>query len=340
MNTSATETAAGLQHVTILGYEKALGTSLTIPMEMLNAADLISKIHGGGQPRIELQLASLDGSNIPLTSGLELVCRTALHQITHSDLIILPALWGNPRGIIRSHAAILPWLREQAANNIPICAVGTGSYFLAEAGLLDNKIATTHWYYFDQFAKLYPAVELHRERFVTRAGNLYCTGSVNAVRDVMLHFIEEYYDEEIANQVSRHFTHELKSSHTASFLKTPRQNLHDDEDIIEIQEWMIKNFSSDIDFRALSSRFGFSQRTLNRRFRQASGKSPLQYLQELRIDKAKELLRTSNYSIAEVAFTVGYHDSAYFTKLFRQSVSLTPREYRLLVRKKIFKVDI
>jgi transcriptional regulator GlxA family with amidase domain len=328
-----------MQHVTIVGFRKVLGTSITIPMEMLHAADLIGRIQGRPQ-KLQMQLVSPDGANIVLTAGLELVCRTPLRAVVQTDLIIVPALWGNPAGVVSHYPELLGWLQQQHERGTAICAVGTGSFFLAEAGLLRNKLATTHWYYFEHFARLYPDVLLQRERFITRAGNLYCAGSVNSVRDVMLHFIEEHYSAETANQVSRHFTHEVKRSYTSNFLKHAPQNYHDDESIVEIQDWMHNQFHTPLTLETIAARFGMSVRSLNRRFRQATGRSPMQYLQQIRMDNAKELLRRTNLSVAEVAFACGYADNSYFSAQFRRSISLSPRAYRDLVRKKLFQVNL
>src|SRR5688572_13683358 len=100
-----------MQHVTVIGFKKVLGTSLTIPMEMLNAADLINRIDRRHNRKLQLQLVHPSGGNIPLTAGLELVCRDTLADVQHTDLIILPALWGNPKGIARQYPQLLDWLR-------------------------------------------------------------------------------------------------------------------------------------------------------------------------------------------------------------------------------------
>lgn len=332
-------------NVTVVGYRKVLGTSITIPIEMLNAAELISRIGrphrspDGNKDSLSMQLVSMDGGNIKLNAGLELVCKTSLSEIEDTDMVILPAIWGNPLGVVRQTPILTRWLEALQGSDVIICAAGTGSYFPAEAGLLNNKVATTHWYYFDQFRETYPEVLLQRDRFITKAGNIYCAGSVNSVRDVMLHFIEEYYSPYVADQVSRHFTHEIKRSYTSSFLKNSPQNTHDDESIIEIQEWLHSCYNEEITLESLAEKFDFSTRSLNRRFKQATGKSPMQYLQQIRMENAQELLKTSNLSIAEVAFSVGYPDNSYFSALFRKSISLTPKEYRNLVRKKMFEVN-
>ena len=319
-----------MQHVTVLGFKKVLGTSITIPMEMLHAADLIMRIDRKGYKKLVMHIASPDGKNIHLTAGLELVCRRKLQSIESTDLVIIPALWGNPKGVVKQHPEIVQWLQLQNSKGTLICAVGTGSFFLAEGGLLENKVATTHWYYFDQFASLYPNTLLQRDRFITKAGNLYCAGS---------YFIEVFYNPEVAHQVSRHFTHEIKRSYSPSFLKHSPQNFHDDESIIEIQEWMQTRYNTSISLEHIAENFDISVRSLNRHFKKATGKTPMQYLQQVRIDNAKELLKTSNLSISEVAFSVGYPDSSYFSALFRKTISLSPKQYRLLVRKKLFNVD-
>ncbi len=309
-------------------------------MEMLNAADLIARIHHPKTPNLELQVANLDQGDIQLNAGLQVRCNQSFNTLPRADLLILPAMWGNPSGVVKKYPEFLSWLRQTVSQDCIICAVGTGSYFLAEAGLLDGLVATTHWYYFEHFEKKYPRVQLKRERFITKSGNIYCTGSVNSVRDVMLHIIQQHYDEKIANLVSSHFTHELKLSYTMTFLSTPGHNFHDDELIISLQENMHRNFNKDLDMKELGESFDLSQRTLNRRFKNATSLSPLQYLQQIRIDKAKELLKTTNLNIAEVGSQVGYSDNAYFSALFKRQVSLSPGEYRRLVRKKIFKLDI
>lgn len=328
-----------LRHVTIIGFRKVLGTSITIPMEMLNAADLIRRINGSSDQRLHMQLATLDGGDLPMTAGLVLRCDCRLDSISETDLIIVPALWGSPKGVVKQSTPVIEFLRRQHEAGTPICAVGTGSFFLAEAGLLDDRVATTHWHYFNQFEALYPKVHLQRERFITRAGNLYCAGSVNSVRDVMLFFIEENYSADTAHQISRHFTHEIKRSYTAASLRHSPQEQHDDEAVINIQEWLHTRFHTHVTLATLAEHTGMSVRSLNRHFRRATGYTPMQYLQQIRIDNAKELLRETNLSISEVAASVGYNDCSYFTALFRKAISVTPREYRRLVRKKLFTLE-
>ncbi|PCJ25601.1 MAG: AraC family transcriptional regulator [SAR86 cluster bacterium] len=326
-----------MKHVTIIAVPKALGSTVTIPLEMLSAANDIAKARRQLNKLVSIELASGSSSkDIVLSGGLSIQCNSNLWDITASDLIFVPGVWGNPRSSVKKLTTMRDWLKTQYLNGSTICSTVTGSYFLAEAGLLDGKAATTHWRFFDEFQQQYPKVKLQRKRFITSANKLFCTGSVNAVRDVMLYFVEQLYGESIADEISRQFTHELKRSFESLLLHKDQKRTHHDEEIIKVQEWLYDHFQEPIQIGKLAGEFQLSVRSLNRRFKLATNTTPLQYLQELRIDHAKELLKQSNLVISEIADLVGYQDVSYFTGLFKNINSVTPNEYRSLVRNKLF----
>ena len=231
---------------------------------------------------------------------------------------------------------MLNWLKQEYQNGALICAVGTGCCFLAEAGLLDGKAATTHWHYFDQFHKDYPLAQLKRQYFITQAGNLYCAASVNSLADLTVHFIQRLFNKEIANHVERHFSHEIRRAYEASGFFEQEHSHHPDEEITQIQIWLQDNYYREIIMSQLGEKFSMSTRTLNRRFKTAVGVSPLYFLQEIRVNIAKDLLKTSNLSINEIADKVGYQDTSFFTTLFKKHLATTPISYRTTVRAKLF----
>ncbi len=329
-----------MKHVCILAIEHGLASSMTIPLEMMGAADIIQRLRSPQARTLQLTIASHDGQALRMTGGIEIHPAEAVTSLPRCDLIFVPALWGNPNAIVRRYPVITRWLASQYAAGATLCAVGTGSYFLAHAGVLDGKSATTHWYYFDNFQQRYPLVKLERKRFITHADRLYCTGSVNAVRDVTMHLVEALLGAEIADEVARHFTHELKRSYESLLLASEQKNTHHDELIIKIQEWLQGHYQEAISLQALAARFELGVRSFNRRFRNAVKQSPLQYLQEVRLEQAKSLLKLSNLTIAEIAFAVGYQDASHFTSLFKRMNAVTPNEYRRLVRTKLFNVEV
>lgn len=326
-----------MRHISILAVPQALASSIAIPLEMISAADTIHRLRvRQAQSGFHLQIVAETAAPMAMTGGLLLTPNATLSDATVTELIFVPALWGNPRAAVRRHPETVAWLAGQYAAGATICSVGSGSYFLAEAGLLDGRSATTHWRYFDEFQSRYPAIKLQRKRFITHQDRLYCTGSVNAVRDVMLHFVEQLFSSSTADEVARHFTHELKRSYESLLLAVDQQDSHHDELIIKVQEWLKKHYHQDINMGEVAERFGLNTRSFNRRFRHAANKTPVEYLQEIRIDHARQLLKHSNLSISEIAFAVGYQDVSYFTGLFRRLHEVTPNAYRRLVRSKVF----
>jgi len=326
-----------MKHVTIIAVPQALGSTLTLPLEMLSAANDIALARKEADNRVDIALVSATTEKtVRLSGGLHIQCNQTLSSINETDLIFVPGVWGNPRAIVNKLPDMQKWLQHQHDKGSTICSTVTGSYFLAQAGLLDGRVATTHWRFFDEFQQHYPEVKLQPKRFITCADNLYCTGSVNAIRDIMLHFVEQLFGESIASEISRHFTHEIKRSYESLLLNQDQKKSHHDEEIIKVQEWLDENFQKPTTVSSLAHQFQMSVRSLNRRFKLATNTTPLAYLQETRIEHAKELLKQSNLTISEVADMVGYQDTSYFASLFKRLNAITPNEYRNLVRNKLF----
>ncbi|MDQ2077297.1 helix-turn-helix domain-containing protein [Marinimicrobium sp. ABcell2] len=328
--------------ITFLLSDNMLATSATLPMEMLLTAESAGGIvnrKSAHKTRIELRTAGIEGAPVNTRAGLTWTPELTLEETESSDIVYIPGLWRNPRPVVRRHPEVLHWLRKQHENGALISAVGTGVCYLAEAGLLDGKAATTHWHYFDQFHKDYPLVQLKRQYFITQAGNLYCAASVNSLADLTVHFIQRLYDKTIASHVERHFSHEIRRSYESTGYFEQARSRHPDEDIIQVQIWLQDNYPRDVVLSQVAERFGLSVRTLNRRFKAATGQTPIQYLQETRITNARGLLKTSNLSINEIADKVGYQDTGYFNALFKKLLATTPAEYRATVRAKLFSAE-
>ena len=325
--------------ISFVALERALASSITIPLEMLYAAKTISQVTNGPNANVELSVVGLTAGPVPMAGSLSITPSTTIAKVEQSELIFVPGLWGSPIKTLKKSQPLLEWLHHRHTGGSVLCSLVTGSYFLAEAGLLDDRDATTHWYYFDDFESRYPRVRLDRKRFITLDNNLYCTGSVNAARDVTLHLVEEIFGNPVASEIAKHFTHEIKRSYESMLLSYQQQDTHHDELIIKIQEWLQEHYQEPVQIETLAAEFKISVRSLNRRFKAATRVTPLQYLQEMRIDQAKQLLKRSNLTIADIAFAVGYQDASHFGSLFRKFAGVAPKEYRSLVRSKVFKVE-
>ncbi len=318
-------------------YPGALATSITLPMEILQAASQMAAAEKhSAQAQVRFILTAPSINAIKLASGISLKPELTLEELPPLDLLLLPAIWRNPQPTVNAAKDWLGSLRGLAASGTRICGVGTASCLLAEAGLLNGKPATTHWNYFRQFARRYPAVELKSRHLITECDGVYCVGSVNSIADVMVHIIEEWFGSRISRAIENQFSPEIRLPFRRAAYQSEVDSSHPDELVLDAQQWLREHLEQPLRISDLAGYVKLSSRNLNRRFKSATGSSPQAYLQSQRISNAKELLRHSNLSISEVAWKVGLQDAGYFSRLFRQRCEITPLQYREMVRGKLF----
>tara|TARA_R110002049_G_scaffold7808_8_gene44102 strand:+ start:1520 stop:2509 length:990 start_codon:yes stop_codon:yes gene_type:complete len=321
-------------------YPQALATSITLPMEILQAASQMARVHARDAARVRFLLAAPTLTDMSLGSGIVLKPDIALADLPPLDMLLLPAIWRNPLPAVKASRDWADLLREQAERGTRICSVGTGSYLLAEAGLLQGKAATTHWNYFEAFSKRYPAVDLKTRHLITQSDNIYCAGSVNSIADLMVHLVEEWFGSAIAKAIENQFSPEIRRSFRAAAYQNEADSSHHDEVVAQTQQWLQLHLSSPVSVDRLAEQSGLSVRTLSRRFKRATGMAPLKYLQSLRVASAKDLLRHSNLTVGDIAWQIGIADVSYFSQLFRRHCGMSPLQYRNAVRGKLFAPDV
>lgn len=325
-----------MKHVVAAVYPRALATSLALPMDILHAAGQAASLQSRGRQQLTFKLAASDLGPVSIVGGLQITPDLTLDQLEHCDMLLMPALWRNPQPALRSQQAWLQRLPELAARGTTICCVGTASCFLAASGLLDGAAATTHWNYFDEFERLYPAVNLKRRHLITQTDNIYCAGSVNSCADLMIHLVEEWYGQRIARAIESQFSPEIRRPFRAHAYQSLKDSAHHDELVLAAQQWLQDNLHQSLSMTELAASLQCSVRTLNRRFKAVTNATPGSYLQAQRLTAARELLRASNLSVSEVAYQVGLHDVSYFTSVFQKHCGQTPARYRRSVRGKLF----
>ncbi|MFT4634981.1 MAG: transcriptional regulator GlxA family with amidase domain [Arenicella sp.] len=323
--------------IAFLVLPNMLATSLTNAYELFFAAKQAARMRKLSVANdVELVKVAIDVNRIELASGLSLQPDQGLDG-SMFDIVYIPALWRNPAPVVKNNPTIIAWIRSQYEHGAIINGTGTGVCFVAETGLLDGRPATTHWHHLERFAADYPEVELKRQHFITAAGRLFCAASINAQTDLNLHHVHRVFGKEVSDHLAQHFSHEVRQPFDKLSFNQQDNSNHPDESILQAQLWIQNNFSNhDVSMQVLAKVLGMSQRNFNRRFRDATNLSPLKYLQSRRLNQARDLLQNTNLSISEIAYRVGYTDVSYFTKLFRQFSSTTPKGYRTTVRAKMF----
>ncbi len=313
--------------------EQALMTGVALPLEMFYAASR-HRVRHRRQDTLALQVVGASNTSV-LTGGLRIVPDTDFEQAEQADLVFVPPLWGTPWPVLQRNRTLQRWLARQYQGGARLAATGTGVGHLAEAGLLGGRVATTHWYYLDRFARRYPDIRFEGHHFVTHDEGIYCAGSINSQTDLVLFLIEQTFGEEALALVERQFMHELKRTFSTPYFE-PGGAIHHDEGVSLVQSWVRQHLAEEITVTALAKLLDQSVRNFSRRFSQATGESPMEYVQRLRLEHARELLRDTNLTVAEVAEVSGYRNPAYFGKIFRQKLSLSPGAYRKVVRSKVF----
>ena len=325
-------------------YQHVLATGLTLPLEMLLAGEAFARRYDKSIMKLKTQLVSQKDKAVTSRAGIKFFPDVTLDNLTVDesyipDIILVPSLWRNPRPVLKQHAKLIAWLKHCWQQGSTLLAVGTGVCFLAESGLLDDHSATTHWHYVEQFKRDYPKVELKPDFFITQSERIFCAASLNALADIIVHIINQAYGRSAAQNVERNFSHEIRKPYEEQRYLEGAGDRHPDELITQIQFWMRTNLSSPLNLAELANEFDISQRTFTRRFKDATGLKASEYWQKIRLEAAQDLLSASNLSIQEVAFQVGYYDQSNLTRLFKQTLKLTPRDYRAMVRKKLFTQD-
>ena len=322
--------------VALVLYDEMLATSVSLPVEMLRAGEALALTKNKNHPKLAIQMVAENIKAVTTRAVIQLSPDTTVTEARLPDFAFIPSIWRNPRPILKKHPRMIAWLNQIWQQGATLIGGGTGVCFMAESGLLDHHPATTHWHYEQQFKRNYPLVDLKPDFFITQSDRIYCAASLNALADIIVHLIEQIYDQGIAQQVQMHFSHEIRKPYKEQRYLEGSVDRHPDELIAQIQFWMSNNLNSTSALTDIAEQFNISSRSLTRRFKVATGTSVTKHWQQSRIEAAKDLLASSNLSIQEIAYHVGYQDHGHLTRLFKKALNLTPKDYRAMVRKKLF----
>jgi len=318
-----------------LAHPRMLATSITLPLEIIRAAAHASPPKTRSE--VCIKLVGKRTETLPLAQGLSIPV-TEDDAITIPDILLIPAIWRHPRWVLHHHPWQLDVIRRCVEGGSWVCSVGAGSFLLAEAGVLHEGVATTHWHWFDTFETTYPNVALRRDQLITQQGRIFCVGSVNSIADLMVYLAGQIFSRATATTIENQFSPEIRRRFSPHELLSSGET-HQDEKILDVQ-WLIRSeLKQSINLARLAKSCDMTTRTLNRRFRAATGMTPVHYQHTIRTEEAKALLLNTNLPVAEVGWQVGFRDASVFSRRFRTLAGVTPRQYRIAVRGKVFAID-
>ncbi|MEO4049301.1 helix-turn-helix domain-containing protein [Pseudomonas sp. CAU 1711] len=319
--------------VTVLMADRCSATSVSAALEFLECANVLQRFAASRQGAqsadpFEVRSVSPGGAPVTCTGGLVLTPQGALEEVERTDLIIVPGFMFNILSALPALEPVCAWLRQHHRQNSYIASMCTGAFVTAQAGLLDGKRATTHWIFSEQFARHFPRVRLQPERSVTDDGLLLCSAGSTTGSDLLLHIIRRFASPQLAAECSKKLLIDSAERSQTPYMGIQFDKGHQDHEVLKVQIWLEKHLAEPIVMERVAEQFALTPRSLLRRFKEATGQTPGQYLQNLRIDRAKHLLESGAENFERITQQVGYEDGSSFRRLFRERVGVSPGAYR------------
>ena len=318
-----------MKKVIMLALQNTMASTIVGPMDIFFQAGVMWNYFQGEEfaPYFDVKLVTTIGKPFKCLFGVRMIPDGSIYDVRDADLILVSSILDIDKTLSRQ-GEVIDWLKDCHRRGSHIATICSGAFVLAETGLLDGKSATTHWAFADQFRTRYPQIALKPERLITDEGDLFCSGGYNAGIDLCLYLVEKYCGHEVALQSSKSVISDIGRASQAPYAMTQHRKDHGDEQIIEVQEWIETNFAENFTYDTLARKSGMGRRTLERRFKTATGETPLTYQQSIRVAAAKRLLEMGNRSFDEITYEVGYEDSSTFRKVFYRQTGLVPTAYR------------
>lgn len=313
--------------VYILIHEDVVLSSVCGPLDILTRTNRLLA-ERGQPPRFQVELVSEKTKNVLLSDPAQFICHRTLAEVHRGELIIVPAFKGEADTVLGKNRALVDWLKTMHAQGSEIASLCVGSFFLAEAGLLDGRLCTSHWKVIEDLRRRYPRIRLQPDTVLTDQDGIYTGGGAFSSLSLMLYLVEKFCGRETGIQVSKNFSINPDQLSQAHFSVFQGQRRHGDGDILKAQSFIEENYQKEISVERIAAQSNMSKRNFIRRFKKATRNTPLEYLQRVKVEAAKKALEISNKSISALMYDVGYNDMKTFRGIFKRITGLTPQAYR------------
>lgn len=253
---------------------------------------------------------------------------TPVSAIRNTHLIIIPSLANDFQQAMKGNIQLIDWAVKQYHAGAEIASMCTGALMLAAAGLLDGMNCSTHWRIADTFRAKFPGVILQEEKLITDENGIYTNGGGYSFLNLVIYLIEKYYDRQTAIYCSKIFQVEIDRTSQSPFIIFSGQKQHSDEVVKKAQAYIESRPDEKISVEDLSAKFAVGRRNFDRRFIKATGNTPVEYAQRVKIEWAKKTFENTPKTVNEAMYEVGYSDIKTFREVFRKFTGMSPLEYK------------
>lgn len=316
-----------MKNIYILVPETAVPDGVTGPRYLFDTANQFLGASGKA-PLFKISLVGQKRKVMVQNGAYTIHTDLLLSESGQADLLILPPIFGDMASALALNQAALPWIQEQSQGGAEVASLCVGAFLLASTGLLNGKKCSTHWAYYQEFREMFPEVEVVDGGVITEDQGIYSSGGATSFWNLLLYILEKYTDRDMAILASKYFAIDIERNSQAAFMVFSGQKDHNDPQVREAQEYIEGNYSEKLTVDALAQRAAISRRSFERRFKQATNNTVVEYLQRVKIEAAKRSFESSRKNISEVMYDVGYTDSKAFRNVFKKVTGLTPIEYR------------
>lgn len=324
-----------LKKISILVPESSVLQAIADPQYCFTAVNQFMVL-SGKEPLFQVELVG-DKKVIKLNNDRYCIYPDKLlNEVTTTDLVIIPALAGDMPNAIKMNNKLIPWIVQQHQQGAEVASLCVGAFLLASTGLLNGRSCSTHWAFTTQFREMFPEVTVVDGSIVTEENGIYSSGGANSYWNLLLHLVEKYTNRETAVLTSKYFAIDINRSSQSAFVVFKAQKEHNDDAIKHAQDYIEHQIEEKISVEKLADKVAVGRRSFERRFKQATNNSVLEYIQRVKIEAAKRSFESSRKNINEVMFDVGYTDTKAFRTTFKKVTGLTPLEYRNKYRKVVY----
>ncbi len=282
----------------------------------------------GKPPLFNVQLVGITGEAQVYDRLFSVRPDVTIENILKTDLIIIPAVNGDQDEVLSMNKAFLPWIVRQYKGGAEVASLCVGAFLLAATGLMKGRQCATHWLSANDFRKRFPDVTLVSESIITDEAGMYTSGGAHSFWNLLLYLVEKYTDREIAIYASKFYEIEMHRDTQSPFLIFKGQKDHGDDTVKKAQELIEASYQERITVDRLCRTLAVGRRSLERRFKHATGNTVSDYIQRVRVEAAKRSLETGRKNVNDVMYEAGYSDTKAFREVFRKIAGMSPADYR------------
>lgn len=318
--------------ISILALPESMATPVHGLYETLMMLEAVGRnLSGDGSRLFEIEIVGAAPGILRGACGLPLDVHRAVSEVRQTDIVIVTSMFFEDEWITGRHPQTVAWLKAMHDRGASLCSACAGALLLAETGLLDGREATTHWAFAPTFRRNFPQVQLRIEELLVTAGSRHefvMSGAASSWQDLILYLIARHSSPATAQAIGKFLLYTWHEASQAPYISFAPSVDHGDAVIRALQAWLHEHYAIACPVEEMVRRSGLPESSFKRRFRNATGYSPLHYVQHLRVEEAKALLERSEMPIDQICWTVGYEEPAFFRRLFKRLTRITPGQYR------------